>query len=155
MGGILKMVSNKDGSIFDAEVTHIIHQANLYHTFGSGIAAEIKKRFPEAYEADKLTIRGDKKRLGTFTFAKSKGIIIVNLYSQDGMGGTERHTDYVAMLAGLERIREWIPTTHKKPNVGLPFKIGCGLANGDWKIVKPIIDGTFSNVSYPVTIYKP
>jgi len=150
------MVTNKDGSLFDAkEVTHIIHQANLYHTFGSGIAAEIKKRFPEAFEADKLTILGDKKRLGTFTFAKSKGITIVNLYSQNGMGGADRHTDYVAMLSGLENLREWIPTTHKKPVVGIPFKIGCGLANGDWNIVKPIIDGTFSKVPYKVIIYKP
>jgi O-acetyl-ADP-ribose deacetylase (regulator of RNase III) len=150
------MITNKDGSIFDAkEVTHLIHQANLYHTFGSGIALEIKKRFPEAYEADKLTVHGDKKRLGTFTFAKVKDLTIVNLYSQDGMGGKDRHTDYVAMLAGLEAIREWIPTTHKAPVVGFPFKIGCGLANGDWNIVKPIIDGTFSKVPYAVIIYKP
>ena len=150
------MFSNKDGSIFDApEVTHIIHQTNLYHTFGSGIALEIKKRFPEAYETDKLTIRSDKKRLGTFSFAKSGNITIVNLYSQDGIGGTDRRTDYLAMLAGLEKIRDWIPTTHKAPVVGIPYKIGCGLANGDWKVVRPIVEGTFSKVAYPVIIYKP
>lgn len=150
------MVNLKDGSIFDStEVTHIIHQANLYHTFGSGIAAEIKRRFPEAYDADKLTIYGDKKRLGTFSFAKSKGITIVNLYSQDGIGGKDRRTDYVSMLVGLEAIREWVPATHKTPVVGIPFKIGCGLANGDWNIVRPIIEGTFSKVPYKVIIFKP
>lgn len=150
------MIFNENGSIFDSkEVTHIIHQANLYHTFGSGIAAEIKKRFPEAYEADKLTTKGDKKRLGTFSFAKSKGITIVNLYSQNGIGGTDRRTDYVALLAGLEKIREWVPTTHKNPVVGIPYKIGCGLANGDWNIVRPIIEGTFSKIHYKVVIYKP
>ena len=37
--------------------------------------------------------------------------------------------------------------------IGFPYKIGCGLAGGDWNIVYNIIEEEFSG-NYNVKIYK-
>ena len=34
----------------------------------------------------------------------------------------------------------------------LPYRIGCGLAGGNWQIVKQMIENIFSD--YPISIYK-
>jgi hypothetical protein len=36
--------------------------------------------------------------------------------------------------------------------VALPYNIGCGLANGEWSVVEPMIEEVFSD--YEVMLYK-
>ena len=38
------------GDLFDTKANVILHQVNCQGVMGSGIAAEIKRRFPQAYE---------------------------------------------------------------------------------------------------------
>ncbi len=65
------MIIHKDCNIFDGGAQGIIHQANCQNTMGSGIAREIRARYPEAYEVDCKTIAGDYKKLGTFSSVKT------------------------------------------------------------------------------------
>jgi len=64
----------------------IIHGCNCFCQMGAGIAATIKTVFPEAYEADLQTPKGDKEKLGTFSYATvlrdNNEITIINAYSQ-------------------------------------------------------------------------
>jgi O-acetyl-ADP-ribose deacetylase (regulator of RNase III) len=48
----------------------IVHGCNCHCTMGAGIAAAIKKRFPEAYAADCATLKGDRSKLGTISQAQ-------------------------------------------------------------------------------------
>lgn len=51
----LDMITTKTGDLLKAQdVDVIVHRANLFHTFGGGIARFIGKIWPEAYEADCL-----------------------------------------------------------------------------------------------------
>lgn len=157
------MIESRDGDIFEQkDLTHIVHQANLYHTFGSGIARQIRERFPYACDADLATPRSDLSKLGGFSLGfdpLGKGPTIVNLYSQVGIGGQDRRTSYDAMVRGLEQLEASLrfdgPTgsRRRQPTVlGIPYGIGCGLANGDWRIVQTIIKCVFGDDSDVQTV---
>ena len=64
----------------------IIHGCNCYCTMGKGIAKTIKENFPSAYQADLATNKGDKTKLGSFSYAKvevnRKELVVVNTYTQ-------------------------------------------------------------------------
>lgn len=147
------MIQKRLGDLLkQPDLTHIVHQCNLYNTFGSGLAAVIKHKYPEAYQADCATPKGDITKLGTFSVAETKdGKKIINLYSQVGISATERTTNYEAMVKGLTQIEHEL---NSFPNVvlGIPRGIGCGLANGSWDVVEPIIQGIFEKSPVKVVI---
>jgi len=66
----------------DGEFNVILHGCNCFNTMGKGLALNIKKTFPEAFKSDQNTIKGDRNKLGTYSCASSRGIIIVNCYTQ-------------------------------------------------------------------------
>lgn len=160
------MIENRTGDIFaQQDLTHIAHQANLFHTFGSGIAKEISLRFPLAADADKRTQYGSRGKLGTYSMSFSAegrlfgavGPAIVNLYCQDGISATHRTTHYAAMgaaLLALERELSNLILSAESPVLGLPHGIGCGLAGGDWTVVRAIIDSAFLKSPLKVVICK-
>lgn len=154
------MITEVVGNLLDTDkCSVIVHQANLFHTFGAGIAKAIKDKFPEAYEADKRTQHGDLGKLGTYSAAKitdSKGTsikFVANLYSQEGVGGQDRQTSYDAMVMGLEKLKQRLEMRSDSPTLGIPFQLGCGLANGNWTIVRAIIESIFATSKVPVFIY--
>lgn len=130
-----------------------MHQANLYHTFGSGIAATIKKMYPSAYEADLSTPYGDTSKLGSYSGANINGITIINLYSQIGISAKHRTTDYASMGKGMEKVRSWLSDLDNV-RLGIPHGIGCGLAGGDWDTVRVIIEKVFGDCQFDVIVCR-
>lgn len=147
------MVKDIQADIFTVPTDALIHQANCFHTMGSGIARFIREKFPEAYAADCATARGDKSKLGTFSFTKviSPGYpkikFIINLYSQFDFSAYERHTRYDAMVDGLTAIRNSVRSKAKgkKVTLTLPFRIGSNRGGGDWRVVRAIIESVFGD----------
>lgn len=122
----------------DGEFDVIIHGCNCHCTMGAGIAKAIRSTFPEAYAADRKTIKGDKNKLGTFSFATVERngceITIVNGYTQFHWRGP-------GMLADYDAIRSVMRTVKSRllgKRIGYP-KIGAGLAKGDWNVISQII----------------
>ena len=64
----------------------IVHGCNCLCAMGKGIALDIKNQFPEAYAADRATVRGDRTKLGTYSKAlierPNVAFTIVNAYTQ-------------------------------------------------------------------------
>jgi O-acetyl-ADP-ribose deacetylase (regulator of RNase III) len=140
-------------------LTHIVHQANLYHTFGSGIAKQIRERFPAAYSADLSTKHGDMSKLGSFSMAMispSDCRVVINMYSQVGISSTDRTTDYGYMEKSFMAIRDWLDQENLSDGndvvLGMPYRIGCGLAGGDWDRVSSLIVSIFSRASFDTVI---
>lgn len=135
----------------NGEFDVIIHGCNCFVSMGKGIATLIKKNFPEAFEADKKTVAGDKSKLGYFTSATVKkklgDITIVNAYTQ--FHYSSRYTkgmcqvDYLAMENVMRRIKK---AFHGK-RIGYP-KIGAGLGGGDWELISKIIDKEFEGENH-------
>ena len=135
----------------DGRFDVIVHGCNCFHTMGSGIALQIKKTFPYAFEVDKKTIKGDKKKLGTYSVASIKindnYLIILNAYTQYGYGGQNVNVDYTA----IKNVFIKIAKDFNGLRIGFP-KIGCGLAGGDWKKVSKIIDICLKGQDYTLCI---
>jgi O-acetyl-ADP-ribose deacetylase (regulator of RNase III) len=150
------MIISIQEDIFNTKVTGaqaIIHQANCHCTMGSGIAKDIRAKFPEAYEADCRTTKGDIGKLGRASIAAIANdkkaqypnlLYIVNLYGQFKFGLDERHTSYDALADGFERIRKWA-LEQKIKLLSVPFRLGCNRAGGDWQIVRSILDSVYAN----------
>ena len=52
----------------------------------------------------------------------------------------------------IESNEELQTIARKDQIIGFPYKIGCGLAGGDWNVVESIINEIFKD--YKVEIYK-
>ena len=72
------------------------------------------------------------------------------MFGQYGYGNDKQYTDYKALEESLENMLFLIRPFKK--SIALPYKLGCGLAGGDWNIVYKIIEKVFED--YDVTIYN-
>jgi hypothetical protein len=152
------MIVRKNCNIFDGDAQGIIHQANCQNTMGSGIAKEIRARYPEVYEADCKTKSGDYSKLGTFSWVKTNDdkFYIYNCYSQFRYGREQRHTNYEAVYNGLSSIKSHAES-HQLKSLSLPHKMGCMLGGGSWHIVNAIIEDLFidSEIMMYICRYEP
>lgn len=141
------MIQTREGDLLQQpDLTHVLHQCNLFCNFGSGLAADIKRKYPDAYRADCGTVKGDMTKLGTYSTAEVRpGFWIVNLYSQIGIHATDRTTSYDAMVKGLTLLESHLRLLAERDVVcvGIPYKLGCGLAHGSWSVVEAIIREAF------------
>jgi len=134
------MVKFIDGDLVkqSSEFDVIAHGANCFCTMGSGIAPQIKHKFPEAYAVDCATVKGDEAKLGTITHTVEQNEpIVVNIYSQYGFSRQhgKMDLDYDALRSGLRLMKQ----KFSGKTFGLP-KIGAGLAGGDWDVIIKIIE---------------
>lgn len=120
----------------------IIHGCNCFNTMGAGFAKSIKKEFPQAFESDQSTTKGDARKLGDFSEAtiileKATPLVVVNAYTQYNYGKnpSKIYCDYEAIRNVFRKIK----TKFTGKRIGYPL-IGGGLANGDWKIISQIIN---------------
>lgn len=128
----------------------ILHQANCFHTMGSGIAKTLADKYPEVLDADCKTLKGDKAKLGRFSVAAitkhgdAPRRLIFNIYSQYAFGWNKCHTDYEAITSGFK-----LAATHlqregigKETVLAVPYKYGSNRGGGDWNLVmEAIING--------------
>lgn len=121
----------------DKTIYAIVHGCNCFNTMGAGIALPIKQNFPAAYAADLKTERGDKNKLGDYTFAQTEYGTVINAYTQYDFISFPGiiNCDYDA----TKKVFEKLNIDFKGKKIGIP-KIGCGLAGGDWEIVSEIIN---------------
>ena len=147
-GDLLQLANNGH---FDV----IVHGCNCFCTMGAGIALQIKRRFPKAYEADCATEKGSKNKLGNYSYSieenlKGGKFVVVNAYTQFTTASSldnEIPLDYTALENVLEQIKE----DFKGYKMGFPL-IGCGLAGGDEKRVVAMITQALKDED--VTIVK-
>ncbi len=151
-----------EGNLIDlAEQGHfnaIVHGCNCFHTMGSGIAKEIKDRYPPAYAVDiGQTIKGDKRKLGGFTYTIVQGpaplywrFTIINAYTQYRYGKDGPHVNYDAVCSVFKGIQKNFPVHY---SIGYP-KIGAGLAGGNWDIIQAIINKELTKRNHHLVTLK-
>jgi O-acetyl-ADP-ribose deacetylase (regulator of RNase III) len=154
------MVSHIIGNLLDSNCEYICQQVNCQGVMGSGIAKQIRERWPEVYESyrayyESYVRQGHRNGnlLGTvsFTPVENDKKRVVNMYSQhtygyDGM----RYTSYDAFANCLQLIKNQVPTGS---SIGFPHGIGCGLGGGNWLVISALIDEILGD-DYDVYIYK-
>ena len=112
------------------EYNIIVQGCNCFHTMGSGIAREIRTRYPHAYDADCMqTIKGDRDKVGKFSIALGKQFNIINAYTQYSFNAAGKNVD-VFEYAGFQTILDTLALQYPGCKFGFPY-IGMGLAGGD------------------------
>jgi len=151
------MITQVQGNLVTYPLDAFIHQANCFCTMNSGVAKTVRLTYPEVYEADCKTKKGDKSKMGTFSFAKTRdGKFGFNLYSQYDFGYDGKcRTDYLAIKNGLTKILTHV-LENCPPNakIGIPCKMGCVRGGGDWNEVMRIINEVFTEMPVQVFIVE-
>ncbi|MDY2630094.1 MAG: hypothetical protein SOV85_01885 [Clostridium sp.] len=139
-----------NGNILDVEKGIICQQVNCCGVMGSGLALQIKYKYPIVYE----------KYIEFVNFAEMKNnnlgetllveidndLYIANLFAQFSYGrGSRIYTDYEMFKECLERLKNTIDNNEKLKDLPIyfPYKIGCGLGKGDWNVISNLIEKRF------------
>lgn len=153
----------------------IAHGVNCMCVQGKGLAPQMVKAFgtDKYFELEVPDTKGDINKLGqieyieyyrdieggfypdTFGFSEEPPtLIVVNAYTQYNYGknhsdGDNKPVDYEAIALCMRKINHEFKGQH----IGLP-RIGCGLAGGDWDIVRGIIQTELKDCHVTVVNYK-
>ena len=157
------------GNLLDAPVDYICHQVNCQGRMGSGIAKQIRERWPVVYDAyiSAYKDREDEilRNCGGFEHMPdvSETLLgylqkvpvndkqtVINMFAQQYYGyDGKRYTSYDAFWACLGGIRDSVP---KGSKIGFPWKIGCGLGGANWEVIMTMIEEVLAK-DFEVYIY--
>ena len=146
------MLNHTKGNLLDLAVQGkfniIMHGCNCFNTMGSGIAREIRERFPEAAMVDSMTESGDKSKLGSITVSGAPnelgGFVIVNAYTQ--YSTSKAREDVFEYEAFQKILNAFVKDAGPGMNIGLPY-IGMGLAGGNKERIMGMIEDFAQKVS--------
>lgn len=136
------------GDVTEAKETIIAHGCNAQGVMGSGVAAIIRKKFPEAYEMYHDACNSGHLRLGMTQFIPSNDKLIANCLTQEFYGTDRRHVNYEAVAM----ICNDLNAQAGDDAVALPL-IGAGLAGGDWSVISAIIEAEFTTATPVVYVF--
>ncbi len=149
------MVKEMTGDLLRDGKGALCHQVNYQGVMGAGIAASIRKILPpkeyDRYHRYCMIHGADALGKVLWIHLPMTGRVIANMFSQrDWAAETDSLTDYVAMKKCFRRVHSY--AARFKLPVYIPGYIGCGIAGGDWNMVKGIIDDVFRGFSVEATV---
>ena len=167
------------GSIFDVGAQVIVHQVNCMGVMGSGVAKQVRDRFPSVFLAYNHAVKAlDHNCLGGCLVVESgkPGLRIGNLFGQyyyrgfkeDDLylldehwkqpefdkqtGKAIRFTNYEAFWRGLIRLKEELRPEEIK--IAFPYKIGSDRGGADWDVLREMIKSVFKDTNKEIIICK-
>jgi O-acetyl-ADP-ribose deacetylase (regulator of RNase III) len=145
-GNLLKMFRHR---AFSA----IAHGCNCFHVMGAGVAGQIAREFPEAYEADLGTMRGYSMKLGKYSDVMTEYGRIINMYTQYRPGAENPRLLNDSIERCFKRADDEFGGDPAYL-LGIPM-IGSGIAGGDWNYISDIINESTPRLNIVVVEYKP
>lgn len=151
------MIHITENDILDAKEQIVVHQVNCQGVFNKGIAGQIRKKYPKAYQEYYDKVNQFKSRnkqhllLGTVQFVRvEEDKWICNLFGQEYYGYDQLYTSYEALKQGFVRLKHVAIKRNK--SIASPYYIGSGLAGGDTEKIHQIMNTIFNN--HPINLYK-
>ncbi len=148
-------VEFKTGDLLKTDIEYICHQVNCQGRMGSGIAKQIREKYPKVYDEyiDKCNNSKDKfLLLGQTQIIDIGNVKVCNLFSQYNYGyDGKRYTSYDAFWNCLHELKKVIPEGSK---IGFPENIGCGLGGANWPVIRSMIWEVLGLENYEVYIYS-
>lgn len=141
----------------------LVHQVNCQGVMGAGLALKLRQTYPELYNKYRKywDVRASKKVdyeniLGDAQLVKVSQPLeeyqaICNLFGQLNTGRYVRQTNYEGFYNGLWQLKDKLQTqaledvVDTKYSIAFPYKIGCGLAGGSWRIIYSMIREVFGD----------
>jgi len=138
----------KKGNMLSGPEIYIGHGCNARGVMGSGVALQIKKKWPNVYSDYKKVYDEEEERLvlGTvITSVTPDNCVVFNCITQADYGREEGkvYVSYKAIEQCMQKINTLVPL-NSGTHVAFP-QIGAGLGNGDWSIIEHIIESASTN----------
>jgi O-acetyl-ADP-ribose deacetylase (regulator of RNase III) len=145
------------GNVLDIKEGIIVHGCNCFGAMGAGIALQIKKQFPAAYDVYSKIHDEFGLKLGNICIAEvGNNKYIINANTQQVTGIDKRQVSYEAIATCFEKVLLQARFFKEDHNVILPIvfpMIGAGLGGGNWNIIETIIDETIDG-EFETILYK-
>lgn len=134
------------GDIFDvAKQGVVVHQVNCVGVWGAGIALQMRRVYPLAYERymSKYNGTGEFDGMGGWVLGNWQltevlpGLRVCNFAGQYSIGHGE--TSEIAYKHVMPLIFRHVEKM-KYGKIYMPWMIGCGLGGGDWKHIRALIE---------------
>ena len=153
----MSMVETIEGSdLLDVQKGIVCHQVNCVGVMGAGVALQIKSKWPKVFnayleeckelEADPMKLLGHVQDV----FIR-EGLIVANCYGQV-YPGNGLMTSYKAWDTILDKLKDL--SNYFSLDLHFPWMVGCGLAGGDWEVMRKKIEHAFSGKNVKVFIHK-
>ena len=155
----IKMVK---GNLLDSDCEFICHQVNCQGAMNSGIAKQIRERWPIVYNnyitkfsacQSSADLLGDIQIVALYDdfYKTEKHQYVINLFAQQYYGyDGKRYTSYDAFWYCLNLIKNTIP---KGKKIGFPYKIGSDRGGANWQIIFIMISEVLGK-DYEIEIYQ-
>jgi O-acetyl-ADP-ribose deacetylase (regulator of RNase III) len=155
------MIRYQKGDLLSVTSGIIAHGCNCQGVMGSGVAFQIKKKWPEVYKQYKLECDSftDQQLLGSKGRAVKvdDDLYVVNLYTQLVFGADGRK--YVSYDAIDKSFKYFLHENaignfgNKKHQINIPL-IGAGLGGGNWTVIESIIKSRAKEFSTEVIVWE-
>ncbi|AWD93095.1 macro domain protein [Bacillus phage vB_BceM-HSE3] len=151
------------GDLLKSDCNVIAHQCNCQSTMGSGIAKQIRDRYPQVYDVDRLSPMKPREKLGKLTHiavpeacAIGYSRQVYNLYGQFNYGMRGKvHTSYDALYSSLVMMFNMVSQYPRgSVKVGLPYGMGCVRGGGDWNRVTRLLEDISAQYAIDINLYK-
>lgn len=152
------------GDILQYSTGIICHGVNCQGVMGSGLALEIRKKYPRVYEQYKrfCTLRSGEELLGMTQLVRARlepghCLVVANMFTQVYYGRSPKikYTSYDAIDTCAMDLSRKLKTD--KTWKGFPTyipQIGCGLGGGQWSVVHEILKYHFSGMDNVTVVIK-
>jgi O-acetyl-ADP-ribose deacetylase (regulator of RNase III) len=154
------MIKIIDGDLLSSNADIIAHQVNCSNAMNSGVAKQIRGKYPEVFKAYqslckprfncKHTLLGDCQVVETHD-----GKCIANLFGQLGYGyDGQQYTDLDALKRAMLKLRSRceLSITPEKITIAFPYGLGSVRGGAKWEDVYTIIEEVFDG--YNVEIWR-
>lgn len=143
----------KTGDLLDGPERVIIHGCNAQGVMGSGVARQIREKFPTAFREYREIYEREGLQLGSIHIVDCGEKIVVNAITQERYGRSPNtvYVSYDAIRSCIRKLNEAIrDQVLSETDVAMPL-IGAGLGGGKWSVISKIIEEestTFTPVVY-------
>lgn len=133
-----------EGNILYQNYGLICHQVNCKGVMGAGLALALKHKYPKVFSDYRKAYIEDRLWLGNVIYTQiNDKLWVANICGQEDYGRQPNniYTDYSAVRSALLNIAaNWSDSV-----VSIPYKMGCGLAGGNWNTILKIIEEILPN----------
>lgn len=143
------MLVYKIGDILKSTENIICHQVNEDGVMGGGLALQIATQYPHVEKEYKKFCNQFKDILyGQYQICKIEDRkYIANCFTQ---------RNFITNLEDIEKVFKGLLESCKLNNfsICIPYKYGCGIANGNWEEVSKLFDSLSSEYNIDINVYK-
>jgi hypothetical protein len=140
-------LSDRPGNVLDAKEEYICHQCNCVTKVAKGLAKDLFERYPDA---NVYTSRKTYSVPGTISVHGT----IVNMFAQINPGKPNlQGRDTVENRLAWFKSCLFLIQDLEPGSIAMPWKIGCGLAGGDWSVYKSMLTDFSYDSGIDIVLY--